>query len=144
MPRWPKRNPRPGVDEYGRSPLWYFASDGDMAGINAELAAGADPSAGDDVGYTPLHVAVQNGEVHAVEALLAAGANANATDSHAHGPLWVAVHYACLASRTDANLAIVRLLLDRGANPDHVDNHDWSPRKIAEQSSEEVVSLLSQ
>ena len=48
MPIWPKRKPRPGVDEYGRAPLWYRALEGDAAGVKSEIAAGADPSASDD------------------------------------------------------------------------------------------------
>src|SRR6266481_7100358 len=88
VPRWPKQKPRPGIDEYGRTPLWYKAADGDLAAATSAIAAGADPSQGDDVGYTPLHVSVQNGHVAIVELLLKAGTNPNAHDNHGNGLLW--------------------------------------------------------
>jgi uncharacterized protein len=142
MPRWPKRKDRPGVDRYGRTPLWYHAMNGDLAGLRAELAAGADPSFGDDANYSPLHVAAQEGQVEAVRLLLAIGADANKGDEHGNGPLWTAVHKACLARRTDANLEVVRLLLAAAADPDHRNRYGHSPRESAELRDEVVAALF--
>lgn len=127
MPRWPKRKNRPGVDRYGRTPLWYHAMNGDLAGIRAELASAADPSFGDDVNYSPLHVAVQEGRVEAIRLLLAAGADPNKTDNHGNGPLWTAV---CSAPN-EVRGEIITLLLAAGAAPDHKNRYDRSPRDAA-------------
>src|SRR5689334_17030113 len=91
MPRWPKRNPRPGVDKYGRAPIWYLASAGDVAGVRTALANGADANAGDDAKYTPLHVSAQEGRVEVITVLLGAGADPNVTDKYGNGPLWTAI-----------------------------------------------------
>ena len=129
MPRWPKQHPRPGVDPYGRTPLWYFAFKGDVEGIFSELAAGADPNQGDDVDYTPLHVAVQEGRVDALQALLTAGADPNRVDQHGNGPLWNAVLNAPKAVRIGCIVA----LLAAGANPDRNNRYGRSPRAMAEE-----------
>lgn len=142
MPRWPKRKDRPGVDRYGRTPLWYHVMSGDLAGLRAELAAGADPSFGDDVNYSPLHVAAQEGRAEAVRLLLAAGANPNKADEHGNGPLWTAVHQACLARRTDDNLEVVRLLLAAGADPNRKNRYGHSPRDSAELRDKAVAALF--
>jgi uncharacterized protein len=127
LPRWPKRKVRHGVDEYGRTPLWYHALNGDVAAVQHELAAGADASAADDVNYTPLHAAVQQGHVPVVELLLASGADANAVDRHGNGPLWTAVMSAPESKRTP----IVALLLRAGANPHCKNVHGASPLDVA-------------
>jgi ankyrin repeat protein len=121
MPRWPKRKERPGVDRYGRTPLWYHAAKGDLAGVRLELSAGADPSAGDDAGYTPLHVAVQEGQVGVIRLLLAAGADPRRVDRHGAGPLWTAAFSAPAAVRNE----IAALLVSAGADPD--EKSQWGP-----------------
>ncbi len=136
MPRWPKQHDRPSMDRYGRTVLWDRAAAGDVDGILAEIADGAEPSAGDDAGYTPLHVAVQNGHLAAVQALLDAGANPNSTDKHGNGPLWTATHHACLATAGERNISIVRVLIEAGANPHHLNNARRSPFEISERRVE--------
>ena len=129
MPRWPKRNPRLGVDEYGRTPLWYNAADGDLELVTRAISEGADPNHGDDVGYTPLHVSVQNGHVATVEFLLNAGANPNVYDNHGNGPLWTAMLRPQITLPTQ--VVIIRILLRAGADPDHQNAHSRTPRQIA-------------
>lgn len=128
MPRWPKHKPRPGMDHYGRTPLWHHALAGDLAGIRAELATGADPSFGDDVNYSPLHAAVQEGRVEAVKLLLEAGADPNKVDNHGNGPLWTAV----LTAPQSARAELIAVLLAAGADPDRKNRHGRSPRGMAE------------
>lgn len=57
--------------------LLVAASSGDVARIEALLAAGADHAAADEAGETALMHAAHNGHVAAVEALIAAGADVN-------------------------------------------------------------------
>jgi len=90
-PKQPKRLPRPGVDEYGRTGLHYAARDGNVARVEALLSTGADPRAADDNGWMPLHFAVQAFAPAACEALLQAGSPVNAQDVHGNTPLWRAV-----------------------------------------------------
>jgi ankyrin repeat protein len=125
MPRWPKQEPRLGVDEYGRTPLWELAFTGDVAGVQRELKSGADPSAGDDAGYTPLHIAIQERHLAVIEALLAAGADSNSADKHGNGPLWTAV----MDARGDNRIVV--LLLRFGADPQHKNAHGRSPYDMA-------------
>jgi ankyrin repeat protein len=121
MPRWPKRKPRPGVDEYGRTPLWNLAAAGDLAGMRRELTAGADPNQGDDVGYTPLHIAIQEKRIEAVSLLLKSGADPNRPDNHGNVPLWTAVQ------NWGKDDAIILLLLRAGADPRIENNYGRSP-----------------
>jgi ankyrin repeat protein len=115
------------MDEYGRTPLWYHAANGDAAGLRAELAGGADPSFGDDVNYSPLHAAVQGGRVEAIQLLLEAGADPSKADTHGNGPLWTAV----LSAPKEVRVEIITLLLAAGANPDHKNRYGLSPREAA-------------
>jgi uncharacterized protein len=127
MPRWPKRKERPGMDRYGRTPLWHHCFNGDLQAASEAIAAGADPSFGDDVNYSPLHVAVQEGRVAVIRLLLASGADPNKTDNHGNSPLWTAV----LSAPRDLRVEIITLHLEAGAEPDHKNRYGHSPRDAA-------------
>ena len=142
MPVWPKKQPRDGVDMYGRSLAWHAAADGDVASIQSHYAAGENLSAGDDTGLTPLHIAAQNGQLEAIQLLLTLGVDTNATDKYGNGSLWTATHYACLASATERNHSIVRILLEGGADPDNKNNSNRSPRDISQRSNQ-VLQIYS-
>ena len=128
MPQWPWRKPRPGVDDYGRSPLWHHAANGNLSGLKADLKSGLDATAADKDGYTSLHVASQNGHAGAVALLLRAGADPNTTDRHGNGPLWTACYEGGKDCATADQLTIISLLLKAGANPHHVNNAGRSPQ----------------
>lgn len=138
MPRWPKRNPRPGVDEYGRDALWGRAFAGDIEGVTQVLAAGADPNAGDDVGYTPLHVAIQQKHVEVVQLLLESGADPNRADKHGNVPLWTAVQNWAHDDR------ILLLLLNKGADPRIANNYGRSPLSILAGMRGDVGALVTE
>ena len=92
MPRkQPKRTPRPGVDEYGRTALHYAAADGNEAEVSRLLREGADANAQDDNGWSPLHFAAQAVSPSVTSLLLAAGARVDVTDSFGNTPLSKAV-----------------------------------------------------
>jgi len=59
----PKRKPRPGVDEYGRTPLHYAAAEGNAEDVVKYLKAGNNPNLQDDNGWSPLHFAAQAGNI---------------------------------------------------------------------------------
>lgn len=74
---------------------------GDIAAIEALVAAGANVGAKDTHGNTSLHVAAENGHVAATEVLLAAGADARAKNNLGKTPLHLAVangHAATIAA----------------------------------------------
>jgi ankyrin repeat protein len=112
--------------------------------VRTELARGADPTAPDKNGYTALHVAVQEAHTDVAAALISAGANVNAQDRHGNGPLWVAMYYAGLARASDANFAILRALLDAGADPDQHNAVGKTPRSWLESSGARVAALFTE
>src|SRR6266404_687647 len=71
----PKRKSRPGIDEYGRTPLHYACSTGNGDLCAELLAAGALPNAQDDNGWAPLHFAAQAQSEQVTSLLLRAGAH---------------------------------------------------------------------
>ncbi|MBX9624018.1 MAG: ankyrin repeat domain-containing protein [Gemmataceae bacterium] len=137
MPRWPKRKLRPGVDEYGRTPLWNLAFAGDLAEMRRELAGGANPNQGDDAGYTPLHVAIQEKRVEAVTLLLENGADPNRADNHGNVPLWTAVQNWGKDDR------VILLLLRAGADPRVENNYGCSPFSVVRGMRGEIGELVA-
>jgi ankyrin repeat protein len=121
----PKKNPRPGVDEYGRTPLHYAAAAGEEIRVEELLRGAADPNAQDDNGWTALHFAAQATSSSCVRALLEAGARIDLRDSHGNTPLWRAV----FDSRGDGT--IINLLRGAGADPRAANARGVSPVKLA-------------
>jgi ankyrin repeat protein len=138
------------------SPLVYAAYNGSLAvtslllsrGANANAAAntpimfpGASPKSGPIAlsAITPLLAATGSGSLAVVKALLDAGANVNAKDGRNMTALMVAV------STNHQNSAIIRLLLDRGADPAIQSNvgetaADWA-RKLAGPNGLEALGV---
>ncbi|XP_034042115.1 ankyrin repeat domain-containing protein 50 [Thalassophryne amazonica] len=112
----------------------------------------------DSEGRTALHVASWQGSVDMVQLLLLHGANLNAQDTEGRPPLhsvaWTghAEVGRCLLEATDINVDlsckqhgatalsiaaqeghadIVMMLLEKGANPNHIDKYGRSPVKVA-------------
>jgi hypothetical protein len=91
---------------------------GDLAALEAQLAAGGDPDTPyDGNGWTPLLHAVHRGEVEVARALLAAGADPDAPGEEGQRPLLMAAAY--------GDEAMVELLLDAGADP-RLGGQGWS------------------
>lgn len=130
----PKRKSRPGVDEYGRTPLHYAAADGLADEVTRLLSTGADANAQDDDGWTPLHFAAQANSAEITRALLSAGAKTELKDSYGNTPLFRAV----FASQGDG--AVIRLLLNAGANPNAANLSDVTPLSLAKSIANYDVS----
>lgn len=97
-----------------RTPLCISAMWSNNQCIKLLLKYGAGVDAIDNCGFTPLHHAVESDNIDCVTTLLNADANINAqisTDEY-YNENWTALHLAT----DDNNLAMVRLLLDRGAD----------------------------
>jgi ankyrin repeat protein len=98
----------------GRTALHIVIEDRNLPWLNMLLGRGADPRIADRAGLTPLRLAAQVGFVDGAQALLARGAAVNHSTANGETALHVAVQ------RRD--LAMVRLLIAAGANPDQPDN----------------------
>ena len=93
------------------------AGEGDVAAVQACLAAGADPDAlveHASGGQAALHTATDGKHLACIETLLAAGAYADIRDAAGRTPLQLAAHGCCPAC--------VAVLLAAGANPRAADS----------------------
>jgi ankyrin repeat protein len=114
------------LDTGGFTPLLYAARENCMACVDTLLANGADIDLPDPDGVTPLHIAIMNANWDLAKKLIEAGADVQLWDIYGEAPLFTAVGG---RSRNDGGRAsidppnhttgldIVRLLLERGANP---------------------------
>jgi ankyrin repeat protein len=145
----PKRKPRDGMDEYGRSPLWNAVAEEDMSLAAELIRQGADINMQDDGGTTPLFMAVQNKHVEMLVLLLTHGANPNVTDKYNHTPLSRALYET--RGNPDLDAEVMEILIKHGAKnePTIANEAKWivdgevipggtmSPRKMA------VIELLA-
>lgn len=155
---------RPALD-----PLEAAAS-GDLARVEAEIAKDAGyVRRVHAIGWTPLHFAAFGGQPRVAETLLAHGADvdARATNEFANTPLQVAlltvqeeVARVLIAHRADVNAkqregftalheaaqsgssALVRLLLDAGADPSSRTEKGQTPALVARDAKHEDVAAL--
>jgi uncharacterized protein len=121
----PRRKPRPGVDEHGRTALHYAAADGQASAVRTLLNQGADPNQQDDDGWTPPHFAAQATSAEATRLLLAAGAATHLTDSFGNTALLRAVF------SSQGHGAVIALLMDAGADPCAANSSGVSPVGLA-------------
>jgi ankyrin repeat protein len=114
------------LDTGGFTPLLYAARENCRACVEVLLERGADINMPDPDGVTPLHVSVMNANWDLAKQIVEAGADVNQWDIFGEAPLFTAVGG---RSRNDggrasidppnetSGLDIVKLLLERGANP---------------------------
>ena len=57
-------------------------------------------------------------------------------------PPWATCHQACLAKSSEDSFALVKLLLDYGANRNNKNTHDRSPYDMATQRSKQPLELF--
>ena len=106
------------------APAFYHASAiGDLGLVVALLDSGVHPDERDTSGYAPLHYAVNSGYAAVVEALIRGGATVDVVDGRGYTPLWHATAAGISAS------AMISLLLDLGADPDHLCGVGFTARK---------------
>jgi ankyrin repeat protein len=114
------------LDSGGFTPLHYAARENCLACVKVLVDNKADLNLQDPDGVSPLLVAIMNANWDLAKQLIEAGADVNEWDMYGEAPLFTAV-----GQRNQANgghgsidplnetngMAIVRMLLDRGANP---------------------------
>jgi ankyrin repeat protein len=114
------------LDSGGFTPLLYAARENCIACVDVLLASGADVDLPDPDGVSPLQLAIMNANWDLAKRLIEAGADVDQWDIYGEAPLFTAIR---LSSRKDGGRAsidpvnetdgkaIVRLLLERGADP---------------------------
>ncbi|MEQ1509152.1 MAG: ankyrin repeat domain-containing protein [Sphingopyxis sp.] len=120
----------------GQTALLIVTERRDLVWIRFMLGRGADANIANRAGMTPLIQAAQLAFVEGASALLAGGARVNASSANGETALHVAVH------RRD--LAMVRVLIAAGANPDIQDNiTGQSPRDYARRDPRAAAVLTA-
>ena len=112
----------------GLSPLLYAARDGRLESARILVAARADVNQADANGITPLLMAITNNHMDVARFVIDHGAAIDVSDWYGRTPLWAAVE--CRNMDVDNAepfengvdrapvLDVIRVLLDRGADPD--------------------------
>ena len=116
-------NAPPGPTKGGLTALHFAARQGSMETVRTLVAAGADVNQISADGSSPLLVAVQNGFYSIGQFLMDHQANVNLTNKKGWSPLYLSVKNrnqettAVPGPSTDGVLDFIKLLLDRGADP---------------------------
>ncbi|TRY97207.1 hypothetical protein DNTS_013710 [Danionella cerebrum] len=129
--------PMESKDAEGRSAIHVAAWRGDLEGIELLLNHGADPNSRDLDGRPPLHSVAWGGHAAAGRLLLQAkGINVDlACKQQGATALSIAAQ--------EGHAEILAMLLEKGADPDHVDRYGRSPVKVAgKQGHFTIVRLL--
>jgi ankyrin repeat protein len=107
----------------GLTPLLFAVRESSLDCVRALIKAGADVNQTSADKSSPLLVAVQNGYYDLALYLMDHGANVNLTNAKGWGPLYLAVKNrnqettAIPGPNTDGVLDFIKVLLDRGADP---------------------------
>ncbi|XP_060129102.1 ankyrin repeat and SOCS box protein 3 isoform X3 [Zootoca vivipara] len=110
----------------GTCPLHLSASQGSLECVAILLESGADPNELTNDASTPLFLAVQNGHVDVIKLLLQQGANINGPHCWSE---WNSLHQAAFQNYPE----ILKLLLDKGAEKECVDDFGITPLFVAAQ-----------
>ena len=114
------------LDSGGLTPLLYAARENCVACVDVLLKSKVDIDLPDPDGVSPLLVAIMNANWDLAKQLIDAGADVNQWDIYGESPLYTAIDLRARidggrnsidAPNTTTGLAIVKLLLERGANP---------------------------
>ena len=121
--------------EKERFPLHYYAKDGDLAGVQGALQAGANIDVTDNDGWTALIIASYYGHLEVVKYLVSQGANIDVTDNDGNTVLSEASYY--------GHLEVVKYLVSQGANIDAKTNNGDTALTLAKLANHsEIVEFL--
>ncbi|XP_018612889.2 ankyrin repeat domain-containing protein 50 [Scleropages formosus] len=112
-------------DSEGRTALHVASWKGDLEAMALLLSHGADPNAQDEDGRAPLHSAAWRGQAAAARMLLEARGALVDLACRQQGATAL-----CIAAQ-EGHAGVVAVLLEKEADPDHVDQYGRSPVKVA-------------
>ena len=121
------------ADDHGVTPLARAAENASLPIVERLLGAGADANAAQTSGLTPLMTAARTGNLAIVRALVDHGAAVNAATIETGG---TALMWALAAPHPD----IVRLLLDRGADPAQSTTVGFTPLMFAARNGDRAMA----
>jgi uncharacterized protein len=113
-------------DSYLRTALIWATLYDNISLLSWLIDSGANVNHQDRNGYSALHFAGQEKRFECAKLLIDKGANLELVDLHGNTSLWTAV----FNSRDDTRL--VKLYVQHGANMDHINKHQRTPRQLAE------------
>jgi ankyrin repeat protein len=127
--------------DYNYTPLHIASSQGQINIMRWLLDHGADANARDDTLWTPLYMAAASVHLEAVQVLLEYNADVNSQTRRGETPLYkVLTRY---SSSEGHVVAIVRQLLEHGADPDiHKNDHSTPLHEASSRGRLEVAELL--
>ena len=119
------------------SRLRYAAIHSDTSLLKLKIREGVNINASDDSGQTPLHFAVDRKNVECIHLLLEHDADVNAVDNEGISILLTAV-------MAGNDTSVIKLLLEKGANPDAEDVDGETPRSwIEEEKDKGMLDLFA-
>jgi len=113
-------------DGYLRTALISATSCNNIELLQWLIDNGANVNHQDRNGYSALHFAGQEKCLECAQLLINKGANLELADIHGNTPLWTTIF------NSKGDTRIVKLYVRNGANLDHVNKHDRTPRQMAE------------
>jgi ankyrin repeat protein len=129
--------PVDGVDRGGRTALHYAVIGHHQSMVELLVAAEANVNCCDKQRWTPLHFAAAENHVDVASVLIGSGAQIDPRDECGNTPLFRAVY--CYSG----DCAMIRLLIDSGANAAIANNSGVSPIGLANTiASTDVRSCL--
>jgi ankyrin repeat protein len=114
------------LDGYQRTSLIWTSFYNNTELLKWLLDNGANINHQDKNGFSSLHFAVKDHRFEATEILINSKADLELKDSNGNTPLMDAIF------NSKGDYKIVALLIDSGANLDNVNNHEMTPRLLAE------------
>jgi ankyrin repeat protein len=127
--------------ETGWTSLHEMANKGYVEGVKALLASGASKWILDVQGRMPLHLAAAHGRLDLIP-LLADDKTINAEDDDAWTPLHWVISNTYPAHDMGKNLEVVRLLIEKGANPQARDQNDKLPIDLADSRLKKAIQEI--
>lgn len=114
------------LDGYQRTSLIWTAFYNNAELLKWLIDNGANINHQDRNGFSALHFAVKEQRFDVTEILINNKADLELKDSNGNTPLMDAIF------NSKGNYKIVALFIDAGANPDNINNHEMTPRHLAE------------